>query len=429
MLQQTEIKKYGGKGAILNHIRMNTDLPIPNYFVMQAGQTISSITGDFNSLKKPAIVRSSSPYEYADFEGIFESIRDVSDRAQLELAVGDVQKSARSERAREYAKQHGFKIGDDIHLIIQEQTSSLNGGMLRHPNNPDLIFITYFAGRGKYDKEYKSFLFDESTGDKRESRGFNSGGIRKENAEFLVEQYKKIEKLEQIADDSVLFVEFGLDPFAVYQARPFMKKQTEDFKLPKSNSENVLHTDFVFGITPPEGIVLPIVKSIGYDMALGAVDDIERLIGDEKKYRGMDEILKGNLQSIGLVRSTGLNINKSEAIIAKMKEYYYDAEQYFKGQPYCLIIGNAERDPYDLDLLVPNMRGLVLGQTERFLVHNLMRLFKRSNVTLGITPNLFYKELYKNAQSISGSVRLYSNGKEGVAILEDIPKEEQEEIC
>ena len=37
MLPQTEIDKYGGKAAILNHIRDNTDLPIPPYEVMQAG--------------------------------------------------------------------------------------------------------------------------------------------------------------------------------------------------------------------------------------------------------------------------------------------------------------------------------------------------------------------------------------------------------
>ena len=90
------------------------------------------------------------------------------------------------------------------------------------------------------------------------------------------------------------------------------------------------------------------------------------------------------------------------------------------------MIGNAERDPYDVDLMVPNMRGLVLGQTDRFLVHNLMRLFKRSDVTLGIGPNLFHTKFYqdRNAKSISGKVRIYSNGKEGVAILEELPKQD-----
>ena len=55
-----------------------------------------------------------------------------------------------------------------------------------------------------------------------------------------------------------------------------------------------------------------------------------------------------------------------------------------------------------------------------------MRLFKRSDVTLGISPNLFTTKFYqdRNAQSLSGRVRLYSNGKEGVAILEEIPEED-----
>ena len=35
-------------------------------------------------MQKPVIVRSSSPYEYGDFEGIFESVRDVKDKSQAE---------------------------------------------------------------------------------------------------------------------------------------------------------------------------------------------------------------------------------------------------------------------------------------------------------------------------------------------------------
>lgn len=428
MLPPTEIQRYGGKAAILNHIRDNTDLPVPAYVVMQAGQDVSSVIGDFNAMQKPVIVRSSSPYEYGDFEGIFESVRDVNDRIKLEWAVRDVQKSARSERAKQYAEQHGFKIGEDIHLIVQEQSPSLSGGMLRHPNNPDLIFIAYFTGRGEFKQYYHTFLFDESIGDEMPCRGFISDRIEKEDAQFLVEQYKKIEALEQIADNSTLFVEFGFNPFAVYQARPFMKKQVADFKLPDYDLKKDLWTNLVFGITPPEGITLPILKSVGHDFALSAVMGINRLMRDEKAYEGLDEILKDHLLGIGLARGFGASINEKEAVEKTMREWYADGEYHFKGKPYGLVIGNAERDPYDLDLLVPNMRGLVLGQTDRFLVHNLMRLFKRADVTLGISPNLFFTDFYKNAQSVSGKVRIYSNGKEGVAILEDSQKSEPDDF-
>jgi len=333
MLPKTEIDRYGGKAVILNHIKDNTDLPIPSYIVMQAGQNVSSINGDFNVMKKPVIVRSSSPYEYGDFEGIFESVRDVTNKTQLEMAIRDVQESARSERAKQYAEQHGFKIGEDIHLIVQEQTPSLSGGMLRHPNNPDLVFITYFEGRGKYNQHYHTFLFDETTGDERYCRGFTSHGIERKDAQFLVEQYKKIEGLEQIADDSALFVEFGFNPFAVYQARPFMKKQIADFKLPDNDSENDLRTDFVLGVTPPEGVCLPIVKSVGYDFALAAVNDAGRLMSDDRMYRGLDEILKYGLVTVGMVRQFGGRINEMEATTSKMRELYYDAEQHFEGKP------------------------------------------------------------------------------------------------
>ena len=90
MLPTKEIQKYGGKAAILNHIRDNTNLPIPTYVILEAGQSLDSVLPIFQSMQKPVIVRSSSPHEYANFEGIFESVRDVHDQNSLEGAIRKV---------------------------------------------------------------------------------------------------------------------------------------------------------------------------------------------------------------------------------------------------------------------------------------------------------------------------------------------------
>ena len=121
MLSTEEIEHYGGKGAILNHIRDKlSDVPIPRYVVKQQGQWLWSIRKDLQKLQRPLIVRSSSPHEYGDFEGIFESVSNVKDKYSLKRAIEIVERSATSEKARTYAQQNDFEISRIIHTIIQE---------------------------------------------------------------------------------------------------------------------------------------------------------------------------------------------------------------------------------------------------------------------------------------------------------------------
>ena len=68
--------------------------------------------------------------------------------------------------------------------------------------------------------------------------------------------------------------------------RPFKKIETADFEVPKPGYKD-LWTDFCFGITPEEGIVLPLLKSIDYNTALS----ISKKTTDESTNKGETEIL------------------------------------------------------------------------------------------------------------------------------------------
>lgn len=416
MLPNGDIQRYGGKAAILNHIRNNTQLPIPPYIVKEAGASLDSVLSGFESMKKPVIVRSSSPYEYGDFEGIFESVRDVQDRFSLERAIERVEGSATSERAKKYAKQNGFDTGEDMHVIIQEQSnSSYCGAMMRHPNNPDLIFITYFSGRGSYQQDYFHFLFDERAQEKGESRVTYAPEMSHDTTRFLVEQYKIIESLKDITSDHSLFVEFGFEPFCVYQARPFKKIETADFTLPDFNYDEVIWSDFALGITPPEGITLPVIRSFGFGDALKiAIDLGNRVENVGVEFNEMDELLRMKLANSGLCAafSSGTSRDLDNMVAQSMEGWHHEAEGFLHEKPYCLMISSAQRDPYDTDLSVPNMKGLVIGRVESFLVHNLVRLFKQSEVTIGV-PILLFDDFFKNTESLS-KIRIISNGKEGI---------------
>ena len=103
MLPQQDIQRYGGKAAILMYVQKELPgLPIPPFVVLEHGQSIDSVLRDFGAMRKPVIVRSSSPHEYGDFEGIFDSVPSVVNRTSLENAVRRVRESAMSGRAIEY---------------------------------------------------------------------------------------------------------------------------------------------------------------------------------------------------------------------------------------------------------------------------------------------------------------------------------------
>jgi len=114
MLSQENISKYGGKAAILNYVKEKLPhLNIPNYVVKEKESKLSSIVSDFNEMVKPVIVRSSSPFEYGDFEGIFDSIKNVTTKEDLKRAIQEVEQSTNSERANKYAKQNNFQIDNN----------------------------------------------------------------------------------------------------------------------------------------------------------------------------------------------------------------------------------------------------------------------------------------------------------------------------
>ncbi len=345
MLLEQDIQKYGGKAAILNHIRDKLpDMPVPRYVVKEAGQGVDAVLSDFEAMRKPVIVRSSSPHEYGDFEGIFESVRDVH-QSNLDWAVKEVEKSAASERAKEYAKQNGFTIDEKMHVIVQEQSESRYcGAIMRHPNNPDLIFISYFEKVGN-NNEYNLFLFDEKTQSKAKNIAFMSARIDEEDAKFLVEQYKKIESLTDIAEGYVLFVEFGFKPFAVYQARPFKKIETAEFDLPDFDPKEDLWSDFAFGLTPPEGIVLPVVRSLG---TRDAKTLSTQMFGQNyMEFKGLEMALESPLINIGgLARLSGMQLGMSERskgyLSKALQDWHSQAEEFLDNSPYCLAISSAQ---------------------------------------------------------------------------------------
>ena len=418
MLPQSEITEYGGKYAILNHISDELpNMPIPPYFIKRQEELLDGdILREFNKLKKPIIARSSSPLEYGDYEGIFKSVKNVNGKLSLASAIKQIEASAKSERAKRYAEINGFPLDNNIHTIIQEQSGSKYcGAMMRHPNNPELIFISYFISScrvadGDIGQVYSAYLFDEKTSSSRYNRHFSSFGIPEKTANFLVNQYKQIESLTDIAEGHSLFVEFGLKPFNLYQARPFKKIETADFELPKIDTgKNSFGSNLVFGITPEDGIVVPIGRSMGISEAES------KSIISMMEFEELDEIFLRQLQNLHSYR--GLN-DVSEGFSKVIQSWNYDLDDCMGDKSYCFMTSSSnQRELFDVDLTIPHMNSLILGDTKNFLVHGSMRLLKKADVTV-MDSGLYFREFYQKTTSVDDLVRIISNGKEAVVIRE-----------
>lgn len=421
MLPSAHIQQYGGKAAILNHIRdALPDMPIPRYVVKGAADGLDSVLADFNAMKKPVIVRSSSPHEYRGFEGIFDSVPYVQSEHGLSRAVREVEESARGEKAKEYGRQHGIELSDRMHVIIQEQSDSrYTGAMMRHPNNPDWIFISYFTVPESSTLGLRSHSF--AVYDERKhsvispSLAMVVSDISVDRSSFLAEQYKRIESLKGIADGHSLYIEFGFQPFRLYQARPFKKIQTAEFDVRgkvSRDDKNCFSSELAFGITGPEGIVLPVLKSLGTQEAeylmehLGSIPDYFQGYNDEKL--GHDLAWLAHLP-MPKKRKMGYL-----AEILRQHNLHADGRI---GGPYCFMTTSANKEQYDVDLSIPGMKALALSRADHFLVHDLMRLFSKADI---ITTHIYLSEnnFFKSLKSIEDKVRIISNGKEAVILRE-----------
>jgi len=414
MLPTNQIAQYGGKGAIINHI--HEKLPkiyIPPYVIKQQEQWLWSIRKELRTLKYPLIGRSSSPYEYADFEGIFESIPWIKDENALRRAIDSVNRSAFSERAILYAKQNNFPVSKKIHTIIQEQhQAEYQGAMLRHPNNPDLIFIDCYKGMGR---DHKTFVINTKTRTEQIIGKYESNSLPLSDACYLADVYEQIESLKDIAEGYSFYIEFGLHPFALYQVRPFKEIKTANFDIPHPN-DALIYTDLAFGITPEEGLVYPILRTFGYKHAAVLIHDIRTALSKGKNSIGGINPSKLEGELIDYMFDIAISEQKInlDELVKTIKTNNQSLDE--KLNNYCLLSTSVNHEIYDIDLTVPHMKAMVVNGLERFLTHDVMRLLKKADVS--VEAGFMYKQDFFNNTKSGDKIRIISNGKEAVVMRE-----------
>ncbi|GEM_PF-5442634 len=407
MISEELIQQQGGKFGALTYLRERVSgLPIPAYEVRRYDDL-----DNLPDLRSPLIVRSSHPAEFWGMAGLLDSVPDV-DRHSIRRAVTKIEKSFRNNDLQTYATQRGIDLGDHFYVGIQEQSASrYNGSVMRHPNNPSLVYVDFSEGEGPSRENW----FFEYGNNKLVNKGRGTSTDVESEIRKLLDFYEQIEGSE-LMPGYALQVEFGLDPIAIYQARPFKKIEIADFELPKVKDRNVYRPRYFFGVTDSEGIVLPIGKSWSF-----VFTKANPVLGMGKSPK--DSVYDGTV--VWSIASMLQNIDSmplSHEDITKGKEKYFrnhmtdyhqgDLESTFSNG-YAFLIDQAHNEPYLLDVGIPSMKAFLCQRGYNFLTHSVFRQMQNTQLSLlGFSGDVHGKA------KTGENVRIISNGKEAVLIKE-----------
>jgi len=261
MLTAELIRRGGSKlEATRLFLERGLDIPIPHSTWHYHGQPLDSIVTEFNKLRKPVIVRGSDRYDWHGRIGVLPTIRDVETFEGLEDAIKQTERFMFDADFKKFADDEGLGHTEEVHQLIQEQSSSnIVGSLLRHPNDPDRIVINYINRvERSSDSDYRAPVsMADYNGGRIISRSSMDRFVDDNKILEVVKMFEKIEASGLLESGWSYHMEFGLKPTLFYQIKPFKQIEEKDFFIYQCEFDAPhLHLYDVIGKTPREGIVL-----------------------------------------------------------------------------------------------------------------------------------------------------------------------------
>lgn len=430
MSLEEDTKIYGRKGAVLKYINEQLpSVPIEPFILVPIGEDYGPYIEDAQKFED-FFVRSSSPVEDGkhSFAGLFETINYHKNTPFDGNAAADkILKSALDNEAVEYAQIHGIELTKEMGLVLHKNSDSdVNWGMLRHPHCPGLLFI---MGKVISHNMTYNYVFDEKAGKAFDVGDFHESQICGKDATeegldvdilIAINNYRTIESLPEFQKNYTYHMEFGTDPFSVYQFRPFRKVEIPTWKIEKKNiSKNDLKCSICFGITPKEGIELTAVGAL-VPRGRNKLEDYYRENKDKLPYDDLVEKIMElsdfnqyercyaeQLATLPLDVTGYVTTECYERAIAELNRAAVKSQT-------CLLQENIHfYHAKDIDLLFPNARAYFAEYGAQFLSHNSFRAMQSYEFAMTgseSTDRIFNSEAIKTGCK----VRVFSDGITGM---------------
>lgn len=263
------VETVGGKAAGLLWIQKHLpDIPTAKMITATpevATQTIIE-TAKAKGLKLPWIIRPSTPVDnLPGAEGLLNGAN--VDKDKDIAAVINYVRNPKRNFSGSFCRRFGLQpitVG-----VAEYSISNLAGTMIGHPHLENYFLTDLRDIKDEDDRKHAVYVTDDTHATMM--RWFSSYSYSSDNlkAEIAKPQsvYSQIMKIAEFSPQMTYQLEFGLNPFLVYQIRDFLPKAKAGFSLEGGNFNEDTET-LVFGITPEQGVELQIYE---YDKG-GGVD-------------------------------------------------------------------------------------------------------------------------------------------------------------
>lgn len=361
------IEDLGGKMGGLEFLRRNVpvlaDRILPAQHV-KSGEALSQLSLSAGPDSR-YIVRGSHAN---DFQGLVDVLEThvVKTRLGVSDAIANIRNEADSELVMAYAQHENPSYDGNVVVGVQPFMPSSDWkrtNVVEHPNCPGEYVISNVT---PVPSNLSGLSIDTAVyvgGEDMCMRlpGEGKHPVTEERSRVLMEIYKLIERSNLVQDDHVFQVEFldNGEDFYIAQVRAFMRKQVADFELDGKRR-------LVFGVTPPEGVVLPVLQSPdGFDSDGKPLSHSERwaFLKTEHRESLSLEFLPKDMAALLISQSFHTGIVPSLAHHHFRYAQRADVTVFENGfRPYChdftgLIFGESSPDMVEFHLLNVTMMG------------------------------------------------------------------------
>lgn len=256
------VEEFGGKMGGLEFMRRHDPalaamiLPAA---IVKPGQDMPD-QAVLRSLAKDgkAIVRGS---HCTDMQGMVDVFRTsvVASVSGFASAIQQIRAEAVSDEVTAYGKYENPSYdGQSLVVGVQPCMPGIRGSIVDHPNM-DGKYVVSLVNEKPWGSDYYTYLFDQDGKRLHTFCGLDRPALR---TNILIQIHQRIRKLGIFPDDISFQVEFSDDPKYpnpyIFQIRAFIHRQIANFKIEgpqrRANTEKLC-----FGLTPEEGLVLPVV--------------------------------------------------------------------------------------------------------------------------------------------------------------------------
>jgi hypothetical protein len=397
MFTEQELRENGAKKAVLDYIAsQDKSIPLPE-----------TVPGE--EVETGTILRSDSWREFDSFYGIFDSIL-ISNRNKRPSVVS-IGEADSAERARKviffeetgeeeldrhvtlskrdferYCEAKGLKpeeVLSELRILPQRFIHSrFNGTIFLHPNVPNRYLFYAGGSAAVIDSDQ-----GQITSIRPDDPEFPNLSFSPATLERILKLYKKVSVLPKFQDGYSYMVEFTAEPDCVLQARRFRKiEDGSRVKCKEADWQGALKTDLCFGVTPPNGIVLPY-----FDGCLAFGDVIKE--------------------------------DPSSAQVAELREFfgYRDISEINNAHPEGFAYPLTDHDSY-AGTMLSNLRGALCGSFSHYCHHggfeNMLTIPVYLSNIHRTHGGLCDTEDRKIPLQCGTQIRVFSNGQVGYVKLE-----------